>query len=185
MFIKSLSIAATLTLGLTASQAAFALTTPEDGQDTCLIGTKVAEGTSAVEAMLEAIATCDADIETIVRAAITASPASSSAIVEAAITASPASSSAIVEAAIVASPDDVQLIIQTARANAPSEYQDAITVIGLVNNIGPDGEVLTATAAGVEDTTVVTETTTTETTATTTLPTTTSPTPTNGGVSPS
>ena len=171
MFIKSLSIAATLTLGLTAGQSAFALDPPEDGQETCLIGEKIAAGKTPVAAMLEAIATCNADIETIVRAAITAAPYASE---------------ALVRAAIEASPDDALLIIRTAMTAAPSEFDDDILVVALESGIDP-ADILQATAAGIEDTTVATETTptTTETAATTTLPTTTSPTPTNGGVSPS
>lgn len=175
MFIKSLSVAVTLTLGLTAFQSAFALTPPEDGQETCLIGENVAAGKAPVVAMLEAIATCNANIETIIRAAITAAPHASA---------------DLVQAAIAASPDNALLIVQTAMIHAPSAVADDILTVALEAGIDP-ADILQATAAGVEDTTVTedttvaTETTTTETTATITLPTTTSPTPINGGVSPS
>ena len=168
MLVKSLSIAAILTLGLTVTQSAFAVTPPAlDAQDTCLIGEKVAKGINPVKAMLEALATCDADIETIV---------------EAAITAAPYASAAIVRAAIEASPENAILIVKTAMATAPSEFTSDILAVALEAGVDPT-DILEATAAGIEDTTLPTET--TETTETTVLPTTTSPISTTGGISAS
>lgn len=153
-------------------------------QSTCLIGEQVASGTPVVVAMLEALAQCNASIETIIKAAITASPDSSI---------------NIVREAIATSPEDAVVIVQTAMTVAPSQFRDDILTVALEEGVDP-GELLQATAAGNEapiatNTTDTNNTETNETTETsdtteaataTTLPSSTSPTPNGGGeVSPS
>lgn len=162
MLNRTLSIALALTLGAAVSQPLLAATPPVlDGQDTCLIGEKIVNGATPVEAMLDALANCDASIENVIREAIIAAPHASA---------------ELVAAAINASPDNALLIVQTAMAHAPSEMTDEILTIALESGIDP-ADILQATAAGVEDTT--------ETTDTTVIPTTTDPIAVSGGVSAS
>ena len=171
MLVKSLSMATSLALSLAISQSAFALTPPEDGQDTCLIGEKIVSGIAPIQAMLEAIRNCGADIETIVRATITAAPYASA---------------AIVKAAIEASPKDALLIVRTGMKAAPSQFADDVLTVALEAGIDP-ANILEATAAGIGQTNTprppAQEAVAGQ--GDTALPTNTTPTPISGGISAS